>query len=112
MQKLSSIVQYLFVTLTLSTALGVFLHDTKVDAATASAVSAQTASHSASDKLPNFTSDLHIHHERASFAVAHMQRDPSPRIQPRLDDRRYALHKKVSKRHHSFDMWHLKLQTA
>jgi hypothetical protein len=87
----------LLIGFTLATTLGVVLHDTQLDRAATVAVAlpAAIASVVAVDSSLK-SSDSHIHVERAS-APKHVAglRSTLPRLQPRDDDRRYQLQKKV-----------------
>lgn len=84
---------------TLSTAFGVLVHDTQLDRATATALSAPVAiiNVAAADSSLK-SSDLHVHSERASFSRSISELDGSqPRTQTRNgDDKKYVVQKKLS----------------
>jgi hypothetical protein len=108
MYFITSFLQMLAITLTFSTAIGVFLHDTKIDVATSSFSQSQAAAHTGVvDKSFSLGTDLHIHHEHQGFAS--LTREGSPLIQPRFLDKKYIIHKAFSKKHHFFDAWHIPL---
>jgi len=108
---ISNIVNISVVVISLVTASGIFLHDTRVDRAATTAITlpaeivADTASN---DKLMNW--DAHTHVERMTFSqtVRDLQ-SSNPRIQPRNDDKKHVLQNRVARGHHPFDSYNLPL---
>lgn len=97
--------------LSLSTLLGVIVHDTRIDkaASVALALPAALASYDGSAKLVH-ASDFHTHVERISFAQAAHIFSVSPSLQPRVhEDKRHLLQQNVPKGHHPFDNYTLPL---
>jgi hypothetical protein len=82
---------------TLATAAGVLLHDTQVDRATSAAIAMPAVAAVTYMAIDNATkTNEHIHVERAHAAHQKMTlRASLPRLQPRDDDRRYQLSKKL-----------------
>ncbi|HET6746677.1 MAG TPA: hypothetical protein VFH06_01050 [Candidatus Saccharimonadales bacterium] len=95
--------------LSIGTASGIFIHDTKLDKATATFLTAPTVQYDLSGK-PVITNDTHPHAERTSFSQAMRSYQTStPGIQPRSEDRRHLLQKYAPKGHHAFDNYNLPL---
>lgn len=81
---------------TLATMFGVVVHDTHIDRATtiAVAIPAIVASAGALDKVINASDHTHV--ERVAFSKHNAPlRAALPKVQPRDDDRRYIVQKKV-----------------
>jgi hypothetical protein len=99
--------------ISLSTASGILLHDTRLDSAQAMSVSlpAVMANYEVGIKFNNFGTDSHIHNEESSTAqVISELKTPSPRLQPRSnEDRKYLLQKYAARGYHSFDNYNLPL---
>lgn len=97
------------IALSLSTATGIFVHDTKIDkAVTTLSLPPAIASTTAASAKAILDSTPHTHSERASFAqVVHDLKTQNPRIQPRGDNKKHALPKRVAKGHHAFDNYSL-----
>lgn len=98
------------VLISLSTLLGVLVHDTKIDQLTTTllATPALVASYEGVSHALKM-SDPHTHTERISLseAVRNMA-NGSPRLQPRLsEEKRHLLQKNVMKGHHAFDNYYL-----
>lgn len=93
--------------LSVSTALGIFVHDTKIDkfALTALTLPAMVAGYEASTKLTHIAPDLHTHAERTSITQAvNDLRAQNPRIQPRHnDDKKDPLQRHTARGNFSFD---------
>jgi len=106
---LSSFINPILITLSLSTATGVFLHDTRVDKATAIGFTAPVVN-SAAEASPKLVSisDLHTHSERVSLSQALQDlKGQNPRIQPRNEEKKYLLQKNTVRGHHAFDNYYL-----
>ena len=105
----------LAVLVTLSTLLGIVVHDTKVDqlAARVLSVPAVVVSHEGVNPVIKF-SDVNTHAERISLSeVVRNINSDVPRIQPRTtDDKKYRLQKNVVRGHHAFDNYSLPIVTA
>lgn len=99
-------------TLSLVTVAGVLVHDTRIDKATTTALTLPIAlvAVDAASKLTALSGDPHTHSERGSLSQAMRGiGGGTPRIQPRDDDKKYHLQKKVAKGFHSFDGYYLPL---
>lgn len=93
-----------------ATATGVFVHDTRIDKAAMTAVSAPAvmAAYEANTKQTNLSPDLHPHSERGSLSQAvHDLKTQNPRIQPRAEEKKHLMQKRVAKGHHAFDNYNL-----
>lgn len=105
------IINPLAVAISVSTALGIFVHDTKIDkfTMTALALPAIVASYDASTKLAHMAPDLHTHAERTSISQAvNDLRAQNPRVQPRHnDDKKHLLQRHASRGHFAFDTYNL-----
>lgn len=98
--------------LSLTTALGVFVHDTKMDQAAVTALALPVAilGLESVEKPLKITGDPHTHSERGSLSQAIRGiNGGTPRIQPRDDDKKYHLQKKVAKGVHAFDGYYMPL---
>jgi hypothetical protein len=109
---ISNIVNITAVVISLVTASGIFLHDTRVDKAATTAITLPAeivADTTSSDKLMNW--DAHTHVERMTFSqtVRDLQGTSNPRIQPRTDDKKHLLQNRVARGHHPFDNYNLPL---
>jgi hypothetical protein len=83
--------------LSLTTATGVVVHDTRIDRATMTALSVPSAVASAqgNSKLVNYATDSHTHVERHTLSSSELKSD-SPRINPRSNaDRKHVLQKRM-----------------
>ena len=94
--------------LSVSTALGIFVHDTKIDkfTITALALPAVVAGYDASTKLAaHLSTDFHTHSERTSLSQAiHDLRHTNPRVQPRHnDDKKHLLQRHATRGTFSYD---------
>lgn len=99
----------LSVILTLSTTIGVLVHDTKIDQFTTAlfAVPALVASYEGAQGAIKMT-DPHTHVERVSISqFGRSLTLDNPRVQPRNDNKKYRLEKQVVKGHHPFDNYNL-----
>lgn len=104
--------QLAVLTLSLLTAVGVLLHDTRIDKATTVALTVPVAlvAIDTVGKFAQLSGDPHTHSERGSLSQAVRSINSStPRIQPRDDDKRYHLQKKVAKGVHAFDGYYFPL---
>jgi hypothetical protein len=107
----AALINPLAIIVSLSTATGVFVHDTKIDKATLAALTSPvvSAAYESSVKQANIQPDLHTHAERNSLTQAvHDLKTQHPRIQPRgNEDKKHLLPKSVFRGHHSFDGYNL-----
>lgn len=106
-----SLFNQLAVAISLFTATGVALHDTKVDRAFATTINSPIMSQSIASPGEGFKgSELHTHVERTSFAQAvHDIQSGAPRINPRGDHKKHVTPKAVVRGHHAFDNYNLPL---
>lgn len=111
MFPLTTILSPLAVLVSLTTATGVFVHDSNIDKVTTHVVSSLPSgvqvlqNGAAENRLGNM---LHDHVERASFSQA--VRDinaSSPRIQPRNEDKKYVSQKNAMRGDFLFDNYNL-----
>ena len=86
----------LAIAFTLATTAGVVMHDTQLDRATTVALALPAAAAITYAGVDNAikSGDAHVHVERAEAPKQNI-RAATPRLQPRDDDRRYLLNKKV-----------------
>lgn len=106
---LPAILNPIAIAISLSTATGIFVHDTKIDkAVTTLSLPPAIASTTAASAKVMLDGMPHTHSERTSFAQAvHDLKTQNPRIQPRGDNKKHALPKRVAKGHHAFDNYNL-----
>lgn len=105
---LSIFLNFLTVVASLSTMAGVFVHDTTIDkfATMALSMPSTTTEYESSNRVANFGGELHAHPEQVS--VVRLIGD-NPRIQPRNDEKKHLLQKRVMRGHHPFDNYNLPL---
>jgi hypothetical protein len=99
--------------ISLSTAVGVLVHDTRIDKVTMTAVSAPFSLHQHEVvKAMDFSGDLHAPHS-SRHTVSQVMSDlntSNPSIHPRsADDKKYMMQKYVARGHHAFDNYNLPL---
>lgn len=114
MYPLSILLTPLSIFLSLSTATGVLVHDTRIDKATMTALSSPSpvASGQADSKLVvNISGDAHTHTERHSLSQAvHDLKADNPRLHPRSPaDKKYLSQKNLGLGHDPFDSYALPL---
>lgn len=100
----------LFLLLTsLSTAMGILLHDTRIDKAATIATLPVTVSAEVGAKMVHAApNDLHTHVERASVSHAVSLLHASPSLMPRAhEDKKHLMQRFVGKGHHAFDNYNL-----
>lgn len=103
-----TIINQFAIMLSLSTATGVVIHDTKVDKAFVSTVYSSAASKTAAPTNLVKMNDLHTHVERGSIAqFVHEMKSSAPRINPRDDVKKHMTQKHVVRGHHPFDNYNL-----
>lgn len=106
---ISNLTNTLALLLSLVTAGSVFVHDTRIDkAAVAATALPAPASYEENASKTLLSGDAHTHVERASIGQAVKDlTGRTPRIQPRNDDKKHSLPKRVGKGHHAFDNYNL-----
>ncbi|MEO5950716.1 MAG: hypothetical protein ABIQ04_04685 [Candidatus Saccharimonadales bacterium] len=101
------------VILSLFTATGIALHDTKIDKAFVTTTNIPSISRVNVESAMTAVvraSEPHTHVERASVAQAiHEIQGGAPRIHPREDSRKHVTPKNVPRGHHAFDNYNLPL---
>lgn len=109
MFPLSTLLTPLSIALSLSTATGVLLHDTKLDKAAAAITPVMSASLESADRSVKLVGDAHTHVERGSLSQAVRDiKAQNPRIQPRsTDDKKYLMQKNTPRGYHSFDNYNV-----
>lgn len=110
MFPLSTLLTPLSIALSLSTATGVVLHDTKLDKA-ASMVPAFSANLDSVDRSVKLVGDAHTHSERGSLAQAvRDMKAQNPRIQPRTtEDKKHLMQKNAPRGYHPYDNYNTPL---
>jgi hypothetical protein len=91
----------------LSTMAGIFVHDTTIDRFATMALSMPTSAttdYESSNRIANFGGELHAHTEQIS--IVRLVGD-NPRVQPRNDEKKHLLQKRVMRGHHPFDNYNL-----
>lgn len=105
-----SLLNQLAISLSLFTATGIAIHDTKVDKAFTSSTSPVVVMKRADASITNLvvSNDLHTHAHRMSLtqAVQDVQGN-TPRINPREDNKKHTAPKNVSRGYHPFDNYNL-----
>lgn len=113
MSPLSLLLTPLSILLSLSTAAGVFVHDTRIDKATLTVISSASTntSYQANTKLVNYATDSHTHVERHTLSQSlHELRGDNPRVQPRTNnEKKYVSQKNFGFGHNPFDSYALPL---
>jgi hypothetical protein len=108
---LANLLHPILAIMSISTAAGVLVHDTRIDKAAVSALAVPSIMASidgSSSKLSALSGDMHTHVERGSLAQAvHDLKAQNPRIQPRIDERKHFLQKHVARGYHAFDNYNL-----
>jgi hypothetical protein len=104
----------ILVLISLSTATGVLVHDTRIDKMAVTALSTPVAApnyESINNKAINFSTDLHTHTERHSLSqIVNDLKTPNPRLQPRgTEDKKHLTQRYVPKGQHIFDNYNLPL---
>ena len=107
----ASSIRSLLIFLSLSTAAGVLIHDTRLDKATVTAMALPVALaglDSSYGKLGDLSGTPHTHTERASLSqLVHDLRGQMPRIMPRENNKKHVLPRYVARGHHAFDNYNL-----
>lgn len=98
----SLLITPLSIFLSISTASGVFIHDTKLDKATLTAIAAPTVL--AGGVALALSGELHTHSERNPLGKVSQDSGKNPSIQPR-SNKRYIGQKNDPFGHESFDMY-------
>lgn len=96
--------------ISLATATGIFLHDTRIDKATSVAIMPLAyLSVEAGAKLVHVTpNDFHTHVERAQVGhTSPLLHSLAPSIAPRTEDKKHLAQKFAPKGHHPFDNYNL-----
>ncbi len=107
---LSTLLTPLSIALSLSTATGVLLHDTKLDKAAALAP-AMASSFDSANRTTKLIGDPHTHAERGSLSQAVRDlKAQNPRVQPRsTEDKKHLMQKNTPRGYHSFDSYNTPL---
>ena len=110
MFPLSTLLTPISIALSLSTATGVLLHDTKLDKAVTLAP-ALSANLDSADRSVKLVGDPHTHTERGSLSQAVRDiKSQNPRIQPRTtEDKKHLMQKNAPRGYHSFDTYNTPL---
>lgn len=106
---MNSLINTFIMLASLSTATGVFVHDTRLDKAAVTVMDGHMAMHDMPLKQAagSIAPELHPHVERGSLAVSNLKTS-NPSIQPRTpEDKRHLLQKRVARGHHPFDSYSL-----
>lgn len=110
MHSISTLSQ-LAIGLSLTTALGVFVHDTKLDQATMKLLAPPAINHpDGAARSAKLAGDPHTHSERGSLSQAVRDvKGAHPRVQPRDDHKKFLLQKRVTKGVFAFDGYYMPL---
>jgi len=106
---ISNFANSLALLVSLVTASSVLLHDTRIDRAAmaASSLPLPTA-YEESNASKLLSSEAHTHVERVSVSQAVKDfSGNTPRIQPRNEDKKHMMQKRVARGHHAFDNYNL-----
>lgn len=108
---LKLIISPLALLLTLTTSMGIVVHETKVDKLTTLALASPVYAAKKLSKGKLLESMPHTHSDAGTFETSSREfRAKSPSIAPRRDrDERYRLQKNVPRGYHLFDSYHLPL---
>jgi hypothetical protein len=113
MSPLSLFVTPLSIFLSLTTATGVVVHDTRIDKATLSVLSTPSmeTNYQANTKLVNYATDSHTHVERHTLSTAlHELRSDTPKVSPRSnEEKRYTAQKHLGFGNNPFENSYLPL---
>lgn len=107
---LQKIIKPIVISISLATAFGIFVHDSRIDKATAAAIAlpAVVVTYHLSSVMTLLGSDAHTHTERGSLAQAVLDlKAQNPRLQPRSsEDKRHQLQKYAARGYHPFDSYY------
>lgn len=108
-----SFINSFVILVSLATATGIFLHDTRIDkAASVAALPIASVNAEAGAKLVHSSpNDFHNHIERGSVARAvSVLHSSTPGIAPRVsEDKKHLMQRHISRGHHAFDNYNLPL---
>lgn len=105
-----NLLHYCTIALSLVTSAGVFVHDTKLDQATTTALARPSEAQEGSKGPVKLANMPHTHSERGSLYQAVKDvKNGNPRLNPRENERRINMTKKVSKGVHVFDGYYVPL---
>lgn len=105
---ISKITNSLILFISLMTASGVFMHDTRLDEVAVTAVTLP-GMYADSAKTGLAPSDPHTHVERMSVGkVMHELTSRTPRVAPRSnEEKRHLMQNRIARGHHAFDNYNL-----
>ena len=106
----SSLINSFIVMISLATASGVFLHDTRIDKAASVAIMPldQLGVETGAKLVHTSPNDLHTHVERTQLGHSSpLLHSLAPSIAPRNEDKKHLAQKVVPKGHHPFDNYNL-----
>jgi hypothetical protein len=109
---LSNVVNSLALLISLSTTAGILMHDNHLDTIATAAFSlpSMVPNYEATGRIINFGNELHTHAEQTSLSQSLQEISAqNPRIQPRTDDKKHLLQKRVMRGYHPFDNYSLPL---
>lgn len=108
----TSLINSFVALISLATATGILLHDTRIDkaASVATLPLAQLSSDTGAKLVHSNPNDLHTHVERAQLGHAfNPLHSTAPSIAPRSEDKKHMLQRHVGRGHHAFDNYNLPL---
>ena len=105
---LSNFTNSLLLFLSLITATGIVMHDTRIDKATTVAIVPPLAA-GYEIGAKSLQADPHTHVERGSIQAMNVFHSTAPAIQPRTHDKKHLLQRTVPRGHHAFDNYNLPL---
>lgn len=107
---LANFVNITAMVISLVTASGIFLHDTRIDKAATTAFTNPAIILTDSMSMDKLNWDAHVHQERTSISqMIREVENTTPRIQPRNDNKKHLLQNRVSRGHHPFDHYNIPL---
>jgi hypothetical protein len=106
-----AIINTISIIVSMSTMMGVLLHDTHTDKAALTAISGPSVYMSSDANTKMLGGDPHTHTERHSFSQSISElKTENPRLQPRyIDDRKHILQKKLTKHSHNSEQYSFQL---
>lgn len=101
---ISALLNIMIVTISLTTAVSVLVHDMHIDKVATTAAAAPVTNNE-SGKTLGISPDLHTHPERHSLSRLLGQRTPA--MGPRFEEKKHLLQKHATKGRHPFDSYYL-----
>lgn len=97
----------LAILVSLSTATGVLIHDTHIDQVASAMSLPSVMANVDTSKTVHLGGADHTHVERASASQILLHVNGTPKVQPRTNDKKHLLQKRVMRGQHTFDSYNL-----